>query len=126
MKVSTLLQIMAVICFLFGLGYMFMPKQIVAFFGAEANDVAVLAARFMGGSVFGYGVLAWSTRNAEGSAIRRSIKLALFVACVIGFVLALLAQVSGVFNAMGWIPVSLFFLAAVALGYFRFINPSKD
>ena len=126
MKLSTLLKIMALICFLFGLGYLIIPKQIIAFFGAEADEVAVHAGRFLGGAIFGYGVLAWSARNAEGSAIRRAIKLAIFAACLFAFIPALLAQLSGVFNAFGWIPVALLFLSAVAFGYFRFVSPSKD
>jgi hypothetical protein len=125
MKVNTLLKLTAVFGFVFGLAYLIFPKYLLDFFGVGTEDATIFTARFFGGAVLGYGVLAWATRNAEGSAIRRGIKLAIFVTCLIGLILSLLATFSGLFNAMGWIPIVFFLLITAAFGYFRFIKPSE-
>jgi hypothetical protein len=125
MQVKSLLIITAILGFIFGLGYLLFPGQLLAFFGLEVSEAANFAARFMGGAVFGYGILAWSARNAEGSATRRAIKLALFFTFLIGFILTLIGQLSGYLNAYGWIGVVIFFLLMLGFAHFRFLKPHK-
>ena len=49
--------------------------------------------------------------------------LSLFVADTIGFILALIAQLSGKMNGLGWLLVALWLVLAFFLGYFYFLKP---
>jgi hypothetical protein len=126
MKVSTWLKLTALFGFVFGLAYLFFPKELLTLFGVEAGEAAIFTARFFGGAVFGYGVLAWAARNAEGSTTRRAIKLAIFCTCLIGLILSIVATFSGFFNTYGWIPIIFFVVITAAFGYFRFIKPAVE
>jgi hypothetical protein len=48
--------------------------------------------------------------------------LGLFVVSGVGFVIALLAQLDGVVNSLGWTTVAIYLLLALGFGYFRFIK----
>lgn len=118
MKVKTLLVLTALFGVAFGLAYLFIPKILLDFFGVDYGDAAVMTARFFGGAVFGYGVLAWTARNAEGSPTRKAIKLGIFITCLIGLVLSIISTITGFFAANGWIPIAFFVLLTIAFAYF--------
>ena len=126
MKVSTLLKLTALFGLAFGIGYLFFPKQLLTFFGVDFTESTVMTARFFGGAVLGYGVLAWSSRNAESSESRRAIKLAIFVTSFIGLVLSVVSWINNFFTAFAWIPVVFFILITAAFGYFRFLKPKTE
>jgi hypothetical protein len=44
----------------------------------------------------------------------------MFIGDAIGFVVALIAQLGGVENELGWSTVAIYLLLAVGFGYFRF------
>lgn len=117
MKVKTLLVLTALFGAAFGLAYLFIPKILLDFFGVDYGDAAVMTARFFGGAIFGYGVLAWTARNAEGSPTRRAIKLGILVTCLIGLVLSIIGTITGFFAANGWIPIAFFVLITIAFAY---------
>ena len=125
-KLKILLVLTALFGIVFGLAYLLFPKYLLDFFGVVQTDAVIMTSRFFGGSILGYGVLAWSARNAAGSQTRRAIKLALFIAFLIGLVLSILGVTSGFFNTLGWIPVAFFAFLSVAFGYFRFIKPENN
>ena len=122
MKVKTLLILTGLFGAAFGLAYLFIPKTLLDFFGVEYADSTLMTARFFGGAIFGYGVLAWSARDAEDSSTRKAIKLAIFMTCLIGLVLSIIGMMNNFFTAMGWIPVAFFAVITLAFGYFRFLK----
>lgn len=69
-------------------------------------------------------VFGWFARDAGESKARQAIVIALFVGDVLGFIVALLGQLSGVVNALGWSTVALYLLLALGYGYFQFVKPS--
>jgi uncharacterized membrane protein len=125
-KLKTLLVLTSFFGIVFGLVYLLIPKYLLDFFDVDQTEAVIMTSRFFGGAILGYGVLAWSARNAGGSQTRRAIKLALFIAFLIGLVLSILSVTSGFFNSLGWIPVIFFAALTIAFGYFRFIKPERD
>ncbi len=125
MKVKTLLVLTALFGTVFGIAYLLFPKYLLEFFGVDFNDSVIMTARFFGGAVLGYGVLAWSARNAGDSDSRRAIKMAIFLTCLIGLVLSIISVIHGFFNSYGWIPVAFFVVLTLAFGYFRFVKPTE-
>ncbi len=122
MKIKTLLILTALFGAAFGLAYLLIPNILLDFFGVEYTDSTIMTARFFGGAIFGYGVLAWSARDAESSSTRKAIKLALFVTCLIALILSILGVMNNFFTTMGWIPIAFFALITLAFGYFRFFK----
>ncbi|NIV32089.1 MAG: hypothetical protein GWN58_22190, partial [Anaerolineae bacterium] len=71
-----------------------------------------------------YCFVAWFARDAEDSAARRAIVLGFFLTGIIGFIVALLGQLSGVMNTLGWLVVGLYLvLVGGGYGYFQFVKP---
>ena len=73
-----------------------------------------------------YAVVNWFARNAKGDEALRAIVLANLVADTIVFIAALLGQLSGVTNALGWSTVVIYLLLAAGFVYFQFMKPSSS
>jgi hypothetical protein len=76
--------------------------------------------QLFGAALIGFAVLTWAARNATDSDAGRAILLALCVADAIGFAVALVGQLGGVVNALGWSTVAIYLVLALGFGYFRF------
>ena len=120
MKFSTFMVIYAVISAAFGLGFVLMPGQILPMYGVEPNAALNLVGQFLGAALVSLSLLTWLVRNLSASETRRAIILALLVGETIGFVLALIGQLNGIFNVMGWSVVAVYLLFALGLAYFQF------
>ncbi len=83
-------------------------------------------AQLFGATLLTFAILTWTARNAGDSAARAAIVLALFVGDAIGFVLALMAQLRGVVNQLGWSTVVIYLLLALGFAYFQFTKPASD
>ena len=120
MKLNALMVVNAIVAGLFGIGFVLVPAQLLSQYGITTDAPFDLVGRLFGAALIGFAVLTWSARNASDSDARRAILLALFVADVIGFVVALIGQLGGVVNTLGWSTVAIYLLLAMGFGYFRF------
>ena len=125
MKFSTFMVIYAVVSAAFGLGFVLMPGQILPIYGVEPDAALRLIGQFFGAVLISLALLTWLVRNLSDSDTRRAIVLALFVGETIGFILALLGQLKGVFNALGWSVVVVYLFFALGLAYFQFSKPTS-
>ena len=126
MKLSTLMVINAIVALLFGLAFVLMAGTLLSFYGITPSPGGLIPARLFGATLLGYAVLTWFARNTEESEARRAIVLALFVSDVVGFIVALVGQLSGAVNALGWSTVVIYLLLALGFGYFQFMKPSAS
>jgi len=124
MKLSSFFVVKAIICFLFGIGFIVVPTTVGGWFGITLDPDGVLMARFFAAFLIGIGLILCLCRKADWNLLK-NITLSLFVADTIGFIAALVGQLAGVMNALGWIIVAIWFLLALGLGYFQFSKPSK-
>ena len=124
MKLSTLFTVASVVGLVFGLLTLLIPEQTMAMYGVELTAPGVFVARLFGTTLFAVGVLGWQVRFAAPSGARDAIVTSLLVMDVIGFVVSLMGQLSGEFNALGWSTVALYLLLALGFAYFRFMAPS--
>jgi len=124
MKFKTLMIIKAVVCISLGLPILLVPKFFYGIFGLTLAAGGIFAAREYGASLIGNFLLTWIARNAHESDSRRGIIWALCVYDAIGFVATLVFALSGVPNALIWLPVVLYLFLAIAYGYFL-IKPPK-
>jgi len=124
MKLSTFLIIKAIVCWVFGIGYALVPVTVGTMYAINLDLDGVLMSRFFAALLIGIGLILWLLRNADWN-ILKVITLSLCVADTIGFIVALVGQLTGVMNGLGWIIVIIWFLLALGLGYFRFLKPAS-
>ena len=126
MKLGNLFAVNAVIAGLFGLAFVFAPAQLLAQYGLVVDAGFGLVAQLFGAALVGYAILTWLVRKVGDSEARRAIVLALFISDGVAFVLALIAQLKGLVNSLGWSTVAIYLLLAVGFAYFHFAKPSEE
>ncbi|MFZ2097711.1 MAG: hypothetical protein WAV05_13860 [Anaerolineales bacterium] len=118
MKFQTLMIIKAIVCLCLGVPILLATVFTYSLFGTSLNSGGVFAAREYGASLIGNLLLTWFARNAVESEARRAITLALCVYDAIGFVVTLIAQLTGVLGVLGWFAVVIYLFFALGFGYF--------
>jgi hypothetical protein len=118
MKLKTLLIIKAIVCLCLGIPILLVPHFIYSIFGASLTDGGAFAAREYGAAMIGILMLTWFARNSPESETRWAIILALLVYDALGFVVTLIAILSGALNPLAWLIVVLYLLLALGFGYF--------
>lgn len=124
MKLSTFLTAKAFVCIVFGIGFAVIPAAIGSIYDLTPDPDGIIMTRFFGAAFTGIGLILWFCRNADWNTLK-GITLSLFIADTIGFIVALLGQLSGNVNAVGWLNVALWLIFVSGLGYYRFLNPGK-
>ena len=125
MKLSNFLIVKAIISLVFGIGFVLVPAAVMPLYGVTLDPIGILMARFVGACLIGIGLICWFDRSADHDALQ-GITLALFIGDTVGFIVALLGQLSGLMNALGWVIVAIWLLLALGLGYFRFLKSSAS
>lgn len=126
MSYRNFLAIAAIIAFVFGLGFVFMPTQLLAFYAVDINAGGALIGQLFGAALLGFGVLNWLGRGVSDAAGRQTLVTTNLVGDGVGFVIALIGQLNGAtgVNALGWSTVAIYLLLAAGFAYFRFM--AKD
>ncbi len=125
MKLKHLFIVHSVVALFHGGGFVLAPKPFMSLYGISlADSEATFVARLFGAALLIYCFVAWFARDAEDSAARRAIVLGFFLSGIVGFIVSLLGQLSGVTNVLGWGVVGLYLvIAGAGYGYFYFIRP---
>jgi len=118
MKFRTLMIIKAVACLVLGVPILLAPVFFYSLGGATLNAGGAFAAREYGAAIIGNLMLTWFARNAVESQVRRAIALALCVYDAIGFVLTVIALITGVVGPLGWLVAVIYLFFAIGFGYF--------
>ncbi len=118
MHLKTLLLVNTVVTAAFGLALLFAPGQVTAAYGITADTGLRYVAQLFGVCLLGFAVLTWFAKDATESEARVAILRGLFVTAGLGFFVALVAQLRGVVNALGWSTVAIFLLLALGWAYF--------
>jgi hypothetical protein len=126
MKLGNLFVINAVIAGLFGLAFVFAPARLLAQYGLAVDPGFGLIAQLFGAALIGYAILTWQARNAGESDARRAIVFALFVADGVAVVIALMGQLRGFVNSLGWSTVVIYLLLGIGFAYFHFAKPAAS
>jgi hypothetical protein len=124
MKISTFLIMKSIVCIVFGIGFVVIPTLTGSIYEITPDPDGLIMTRFFGAAFIGIGLILWLCKDADWSTLK-GITLSLFIADIIGFIVALSGQLSGNFNSLGWMIVALWLFFALGLGYFRFLKPNK-
>jgi hypothetical protein len=109
-----------------GLLFTLFPGLILSsVYGAELNETGVILARMLGGEFLCFGVITWLARDGSLEA-----QLLLALGCLIGFSVGAFAlvwaQLTGVFNVLGWLMVVTYVFFALAYGVLYLKRPRLD
>lgn len=121
MKLSQWMVTKAVVVAVFGIGFVLVPVFMGSIYGMKVDAVAALMARLFGAAFICEGIVLWF---AKGGTIAekpvRGLVIGVVVSNAIGFIVCLLATLSGVWNALGWLSVALYLVFGLAFAYFLF------
>jgi len=120
MKLSHVFIINTLISLGYAAGFLFIPNTLISWHGMTPTPSLILMARYFAVALMGIGLVAWFARNAADSITRDAITNGLALSFIVGFALSLQATLSGLLNAMGWLPVGAYLILIVGYGYFRF------
>ncbi len=123
MNLRTLFSINVPISALFGFTCLLVPNWLLSLYGVDPTPAGAAMTQLAGAAFLGFGILAFVARTSPSEDFLMTLALALFVQDTIGAIVAIYAQVSRVFNALGWSTAAVYLLLAVAYGYFRFFKP---
>jgi hypothetical protein len=124
MKLNALMIVNAIIAVVFGVAFVVVPGQLQSLYGVTGDAALRYVGQLLGAALLTVAVVAWHARNAPDSPARRAIVLGLAVGSTVGFVVALLGQLGGVVNALGWSTVAIYLLLALGFWYFAFQRPA--
>ena len=122
MSYRNVLSIASVIAFIFGLGFMLMPGQLVRFYNVELTPPGALISQLYGATLLSFGVLNWLARGFNDNTVQQAVLTANLVGDALGTIFALIGQLGGVpgVNALGWSTVLIYLLLTLGFAYLRF------
>ena len=125
MTVKTFFAILAVLSFLFGVGFVLAPDQVMANYGIEHSPALALLGRLIGGALLTLATILWLARDFRDEAAVRAVLVGGLVGDVVNLVVATTGTLSGTTNALGWSTVLIYLFAALGSGYFLMARTSR-
>jgi uncharacterized membrane protein len=118
MTLRSFFTILAVLSFLFGVGFVLAPGQVLANYGIETSPALALVGRLFGGVLLTLSAILWFARDFRDAAAVRAVLLGALLGDVINLVVATMGTLSGTSNALGWSTVVIYLYGALGSGYF--------
>ena len=115
MRLNTLLLIAGLFALVFGLGFLLIPATLLPLYGVEPGPATVLMSRFFGAALMQLGTALYLVREAREPGTQRGLVIAGVFGSLAGLTVALMGQLNGLVNAMGWSTVLIY--GALLLGY---------
>ena len=123
MKLKYWMTAKAIVEVIFGISWVLLPVTLGSLLGMTLNPGGALMAQLFGAAFIFSSIVLWLARNlTESDVAARAIIIAVVVSNTIGFIVTLIASLSGVWNALGWLPVALYLVFGLAFAYFLFFK----
>ena len=125
MKLKTLIVIMALLCLVWGAGFLLLPVQMWSLYGIDLDAAGIYIARELGSVFFMLGLILWFARNDPGSQSLRAIVIGLCLGNLIGFIVTTIGQLTTEVSALGWVGAGMWLMLALGFGYYLLNPPGK-
>ncbi len=124
MTYKNFLSIASIVAFLFALGFILMPGQLMSFYNVELNAGGILIGQLFGATLLGFGLLNWFGRDFSENGAKQAVLTANLASDALGFIFMLIGQLGGIpgINALGWSSVLIYLLLAAGFAYLRFFS----
>jgi hypothetical protein len=123
-RLSTLLLVGGILALVFGLNFLLAPAALLPLYALQPDPGTALMGRFFGAALVQLGATLYLVRDVREPATRRGLVLAGVAGSLAGLTVALLGQLSGLVNAMGWSTVAIY--GALLLGYASQLGDSPE
>jgi len=125
MTLRVFFTILAVLSFLFGIGFVLAPAQVLVNYGIETSPALALLGRLFGGALLTLGVILWFARDFRDEAAVRAVLLGALLGDVVNLVVATMGTLSGTSNALGWSTVVIYLYETLGSGHFLAARTSR-
>lgn len=115
MRLNTLLLVAGLLALGFGLGFLLVPAAVLPVYGIQPDPATTLMSRFFGAALVQLGAALYLVRDLREAGTQRGLVLGGVAGSTAGLAVALMGQLSGVVNVMGWSTVAIYGL--LLLGY---------
>src|ERR1700730_5938809 len=115
----------AVLSFLFGIGFVLAPSQVLANYGIETSPALALVGRLFGGVLLTLSVILWLAKDFRDQAAVRAVLLGALLGDVVNLIVAAMGALSGTSNALGWSTVVIYLYGTLGSGYFLVARTSR-
>ncbi len=118
MRLSSWMTAKAIVVVIFGIGFVVIPEALGSIYGLTLDSAGALMARLFGTAFIFESVVLWLARNEHPSEPAvRAIMLGVMGSNAIGFVVTLVATLSGIWNMLGWLSVLLYLVFGLGFAY---------
>lgn len=115
MRLNTLLLVAGLLALVFGLGFLLVPGALLPVYGIDPAPATMLMSRFFGAALVNLGLAVYLLREVREPSTQRGLVLAGVAGSVAGLAVAVMGQLGGLVNVMGWSTVAIYGL--LLLGY---------
>jgi len=122
-QLRSLLLIAGVVALVFGLGFLLVPRPVLALYGVATDPAIVLMSRFFGVALVQVGLVLYLIRDVSDARTQRGVIIGSFLGSVAGLVVSLTGQFWGIVNQLGWSSVAIYALLTLGYGAFMFGRP---
>ena len=113
MNLRTVFMFNALVAGFFAIVTLLLTSTMLSWYGVISTPEIILMTRFFGSSLVALSLLTFYLRNEDMSDTIKSVVLALLISDIVGLIVALLAQLSGILNSLGWTTVIIYGLLSV-------------
>ena len=124
MNFKTLMAIKALMSVLVAIPVLVVPKFFFGILGVTVTAEGILPVWQYGASVIGNALLTWYGRYAKESKGRRAIIKGMVAYNGIGLIVVVIATLTGVTNALGWLGAAVYLFFTLGFGYFWLKPPT--
>jgi len=117
---QTMFTVTFVVELIFALGFLIAPGTLFGTFGVKPSPFAISLARMFGSALLAFCTLLWYTRKSKSTDLKTATVRSLFLYWLASSVFLIMAQLSGIFNAMGWATVAMHVGFLIWYGTFAF------
>jgi hypothetical protein len=100
--IARFFRVNAAVGFAFGLALLIAPAWLVDLFGFRLNDAGILLSRLYGGELLAFSTATWLVAGPEARGARRLVAQGHLLSEGLGFLVVVVALLSGIGNALGW------------------------
>lgn len=121
-----MIVIMALLCLIWGAGFILVPAFFWSLYGLALDAGGVYMSRQLGVVFFMLGLILWLARKEQGPVALRAMTTGLLIGNLLGFVVALIGQLSVEISLLGWVGITSYFLLASGFGFYlvRLADPA--
>ncbi len=118
LTVNTLFLVTLIVESLFALGFIFAPGTMLGNFGVTLDTTSTILARMFGSALVGFPILLWFARKSDNMEFKKGAARSLFAYYLVSTVPLVIAETTGLMNALGWSVVGLHGIFLLWFGYF--------